>query len=277
MSDSTESPWLPKIFLRFERAYDTSMGTARIVTDAGPAYIKAMGNRQGPHPLACEWIGTYLARWFGLPTFAFAIVTLDAEDTIPFSRGGTAEPGPAFVSKAVQGHPWGGDAEELEQLDNKGMISWLVVFDTWSRNCDRYPPDLSIRRPNYDNVFLSEEGQDNRLRIIAMDHSHCLTCGRDLNARMSHIDQVRDERLYGLFPEFIPFLRQEEIEKALEKLKMVDRELILDSLEAIPEEWEVTQTARTAVVELLVRRASFVADTFIEKLEDHLERHVDGQ
>jgi hypothetical protein len=56
--------WRPTTFLRFEIALDTSMGTARLVTDAGPAYIKALGNRQGPHPLACEWVGTQVARWF---------------------------------------------------------------------------------------------------------------------------------------------------------------------------------------------------------------------
>ena len=51
MSDQPAQPWTPTTFVRFERAFDTSTCTARIVTDAGPAYIKTMGNRQGPHAL----------------------------------------------------------------------------------------------------------------------------------------------------------------------------------------------------------------------------------
>jgi hypothetical protein len=125
-------PWRPTTFLRFEEAFDTSMGTARIVTDAGPAYIKALGNRQGPHPLACEWVATNLARWFGLPTFEFALLTIDAGiDEIPFFRGGMAASGTAFVTKATPGHTWGGSADELNDLTNPEAISRLVVFDTW--------------------------------------------------------------------------------------------------------------------------------------------------
>lgn len=77
-SPPTPKRWPPTTFLRHEDELDTSMGTARIVTDAGPAYIKAMGNRQGPHPLACEWVATHLAKWFGLTTFDFAIMEIDA-------------------------------------------------------------------------------------------------------------------------------------------------------------------------------------------------------
>ncbi len=87
MSKSKRNGWQPTTFLRFLRGMDTSMGTARIETDAGPAYVKALGNRQGPHPLACEWVATELARWFGLPTFETAIMRIDATtDEIPFVR-----------------------------------------------------------------------------------------------------------------------------------------------------------------------------------------------
>ena len=141
--------WRPTTFLRFEEALDTSMGTARIVTDAGRAYVKPMGNRQGPHQLACEWVATQMADWFGLPTFEYALLPVDAEvDEIPFFRGGVAASGPAFVTKAAAGHPWGGAEEELRDLVNPGDVGRLVVFDTWVSNCDRHPPDLTVRRPN---------------------------------------------------------------------------------------------------------------------------------
>jgi hypothetical protein len=188
MSVAPKPPWQPTCVLRFEKPLDTSMGTARIVTDAGKAYLKALGNPQGPHGLACEWVGTQLARWLGLRTFDFALLTLDELDEIPFLRGGHAQPGPAFVTRAEKGHTWGGAPEELKAVENCDDVARLVVFDTWTLNCDRHPPNLSERKPNYDNVFLSEEGAARgRFRLVAMDHTHCFTCGRDLTKRLASI------------------------------------------------------------------------------------------
>ena len=73
-------------FVRFVRALDTSMGTAEIVTDAGRGYIKALGNRQGPHALACQGVATQLARWFGLPSGDFSVLKLDETDEIPYAK-----------------------------------------------------------------------------------------------------------------------------------------------------------------------------------------------
>lgn len=140
MDESVESDqpvsdlWRPTAFVRHEESLDSSMATVRIVTDAGPAYIKALGNRQGPHGLACEWVATHLAQWLGLATFDCAIIEIDAIiDEIPFFRGGNAASGPAFVTRAVSGHPWGGAAEELDRLVNLRDVGKLVVFDTWGQ------------------------------------------------------------------------------------------------------------------------------------------------
>jgi hypothetical protein len=102
-----------------------SMGTARIVTDAGTAYIKALGTRQGPHPLACEWVGTQMAAWFGLPTFEFALLTVDASvDEIPFLQGGTAESGTAFVTRVMK-------RKDRHYSIDTSRDSWVI-----RRSCD---------------------------------------------------------------------------------------------------------------------------------------------
>jgi hypothetical protein len=266
MTDSPQ-PWCPTTFLRFERGFNTSMGTARIITDAGPAYIKAMGNRQGPHCLACEWVGTQLARWFGLPTFDFAIMNLEEADEVPFIRGGKAAPGPAFVSRAADGRAWSGTDADLDLLDNPEALSWLVVFDTWTLNCDRHPADLATRRPNKDNVFLVREGAtQGHYRLIAMDHTHCFTCGRDLTDRMADIDHVKDERLYGLFPVFLPRLLGDELKHATDRLRTVNKGTFTAIVESVPREWDVSQRARKGWNELLYKRAQYVAETIADRL-----------
>ncbi|MBL8829751.1 MAG: hypothetical protein JNM18_22420 [Planctomycetaceae bacterium] len=188
-----------------EHMLGTSMATARILTDAGPAFLKAKGNPQGPHHLACEWVGTQLAAWLGLPTLPFVLLQIDqAVDEIPFLHGGFASSGTAFVTQATSGHSRGGSLEELESLVNPEAISHLVLFDTWIRNSDRYPPPSSVRKPNYDNVFLADVHNSERgtLKLPAIDHTHCL-CGPDgLNGKVASIDRIKDEELYDLFRGF---------------------------------------------------------------------------
>jgi len=257
------SLWNPTTFVRFEEAYDTSMGTARIVTDAGPAYIKAMGNRQGPHALASELVGTQLARWFGLRTFEFSILTLDETvDEIPFLRGGKAASGPAFVTRAANGHTWDGTEKGLEGLVNPEDITRLVVFDTWIRNADRHPPDLSPRRPNYDNVFLERVGDSNPggFRLLAMDHTHCFTPTGELTVKLTNIDLVQDWRLYGLFPAFAPRVRQETVEAAVDRLGQFEEDGASRIIETVPPEWQVDGSVRWAWQEMICRRAAFVAE-----------------
>ncbi len=243
----------------------------RIVTDAGPAYIKALGNRQGPHPLACELVATQLARWFGLPTFEFALIELDAAvDEVSFLRGGQAASGTAFVTRAMAGHAWGGAAMELSQLTNSEAVSQLVVFDTWTLNCDRHPPDLTVRKPNYDNVFLADVTAEalGNARLIAMDHTHCFTCGRDLNQSCADIDRIKDDRLYGLFPAFRDSIRQVRLEPAIARLREVNENSVKECVAQIPTDWQVTADARRALVELIYRRAAFVADTILTPLAE---------
>lgn len=269
MTDGNGPVWQPTRFVRFERSLKTSMRTAQIVTDAGKAYCKAMGNPEGPHALACEWVGTHLARWLGLPTFDCAILTLDELDEIPFAGGGQAQPGAAFVTRAERGHTWGGTDQELQVIDNPEDIARLVVFDTWTLNCDRYPPNLATRQPNYDNVFLSEEGASpGRFRLVAMDHTHCFTCGSELNERVASIDRTKDEQVYGLFPGFVTAVQTHRVavEGAAEQIRTFTESVGHEIVSTIPVDWQVSEPAQAALIDLLRQRAAFVADNIITLL-----------
>jgi hypothetical protein len=199
------SHFQPTRLLRVVNSLDTGMGTTEVLTDAGRAFIKVMGNRQGPHNLACEWVGTRLADWFGLPTADFAILELVPEDAFALPRGNRAKPGRAFITRAMEGDTWEETSQELDLLVNPSDITRQVIFDHWTLNCDRHPPASLGRKPNYENVFLSTDGVSaGRRRLMAIDHNNCFTCGRDLTPRIADIGWVQKEELYGLFPLFIP-------------------------------------------------------------------------
>jgi len=184
-------PRQPRIIRRVIRQWPTATRTVLVDTDQGEGYLKAIGgDPTGPHTLACEWVGTQLARWIGLRTFDFALIKVTEEDEIPLAGGDLAIPGVGFITRAERGAPWGGKVSELRRLANPEDIIRLVVFDTWTLNCDRYFPP---RRPNRDNVFLSREGAPPKQFILkAIDHTHCFTCGRELSRRVSNIAHIKD-------------------------------------------------------------------------------------
>ena len=264
-------PWPPTEFVRIVRGYDTSVGTARIRTDAGPAYIKAMGNRGGPHHLASEWVGSNLARWFGLSTFDFAILRLREDHYLPYVRGGQAAPGPAFVTRAERGTTWDGGSQWLGALNNPLHIARLVVFDTWVLNWDRHPPNDS-RKPNYDNVFLSSEGAARgRYVLKAMDHTHCFGCrAGELTRRIDRLDHIRDDRVFELFPAFGPYVSPAEIETSCQRLGEVSRAVVEPIVDSIPREWEVEADVRQKLTEQIVQRAAYLAARLGERIRSLL-------
>jgi hypothetical protein len=256
--------WQPREVVRFIRNFDSGAGTVEVKTDAGRAYLKGMGNHSGPHVLACEWVGTQLAEWLGLEVFDYALVTVTDADELPLYRGGFIEPGLAFVTRGERGQSWGGKPPQLKRVANRDDITRLVVLDTWTRNCDRFSSDG--QRVNRDNVFLSEEAPAGKFVLKAMDHTHCFTCGRDLTARMAQIAVVKDDGIYGRFPEFEPFLDRTVFRKARGKLKSLQRAFVSKVVETIPDEWDVSSTARTALIDFIVGRAAYLVDKMERRL-----------
>src|SRR5262249_6778324 len=96
--------------------------------------------------------------------------------------------------------------------------------------------------------------------------THCFTCGHDLTERLAEIDRVKDERLYGLFPEFVPRLVQSEVEASIDRLREVDQDTFVGIIESTPGEWQVSGVARTAWNALLYQRAHYVAETIKDRL-----------
>ena len=265
--------WGRATFDHFERRYGTSTAVASVVVRVGQeslrAYVKPLGNPQGPHVLACELVGSKLARWFGLPTFDFGIINLEEADEIPMPHG-MARPGPAFAAKAEAGRQWSGNAKELEKLVNPKDLPRLVVFDTWTLNCDRHPPDLEVRKSNRSNVFLSEDGiEPGRRRLTAMDHTHCFTCGRYLAGNVATIERVKDERIYGLFPAFRNWMKAEVVKACEDRLAQVDEGAVYDIVESVPSEWEVSQQARDGLVDLITQRAAFLSGRVCDMLRPY--------
>lgn len=269
------SEWKPRTIIRFVQAYASGTAVVRVETDRGEGYLKALGNPVGPHALACELVGTQLARWFKLPVFDFALINVAPDDEVPFHDGTMAAPGPAFITRFEAGLPWGGSKRELEKIANRADIARMVVFDTWTQNCDRHAPAHVQRRPNRDNVYFSRKGASGgRFILKAIDHTHCFTCGRELSPRLARIAVVRDAGLYGMFAEFGPLIERADVAQAVADLKTLKQSEVEAMVAGVPAEWEVNDSARRSWTELICRRAEFVADTVTSLIWPQIELDV---
>lgn len=276
-----ERPWPPTKILEYEDTIGTNMGPAVVWTDAGRAYVKPMAADINPHQLAMELLCTRLAAWFGLPVLDACVLVLARADTFerrPLNRErperAPAIAGPSFVTRAVPAVHWDRREATLRNLVNPHSIAELVAFDTWTRNDDRYPPInasgevSSSWGPNAGNVLLVRDPPGARsLRLIAMDFDRALIGGGRIPAAGFGIDQHQDEFVYGLYPEFRPFITRELVQSASRRLKEVDRRVLNSVTREIPDEWEVDARARKAIAEHLYRRARHVADTIESRLE----------
>ena len=170
------------------------------------------------------------------------------------------------ITRAEDGFPWGGDPKTLVHLQNQGALAKLVILDTWIRNCDRHRPPPN-ERVNLDNVFLSRSTDGpSWLLLKAIDHTHAFTCGRELTRRIAGIDTVRDETLYGYFPEFTEFLRADDITECGNRLRGMNTAVARLAVAEVPLEWDVSEDVRAAWIEFIVGRADFVVTTIVPRL-----------
>lgn len=256
--------WRPTTFLRYIETVESSSRTAIIETDAGRAYLKAINNPQGVHVLACDWLGTKLARRFGLSTFDVSILQITDDDEIPLD-GGLSQIGPAFVARSENGTTLGGE-KAFAKVTNLDDLAKIIVFDTWTKNCDRHGPGLGKAgeaRENLDNLFLSEENAPKGKFVLKpIDFGHIITCGRELNARIANIDSIREERVYGFFPFFDGHVSRDHIIEESERLRTINNDQWQDLIADLPADWNVNDETKEAIDRFLIGRARFLADEF---------------
>ncbi|HWL89211.1 MAG TPA: hypothetical protein VNO21_25585 [Polyangiaceae bacterium] len=251
---------------------ETSTGASRVETDQGPGYAKFLGNPEGPQALFCELVGTRAASWLGLPTFEVAVVDVGEPGLVTYADGSKSQAGPAFITRQEIGTTWGGTASELMSVQNLDVLAGLVVLDTWLLNCDRYRPEGDKTRRNTRNVFLSgREAAKGKFRVVAMDHTHCFTCGRTITKAIGNIDRVRDTRLYGHFAEFRPHLTHEFVRGFARKLSDLNKATVDGFVASIPRPWDVSAEVRAAVTEFLADRAAFLSQNIRQMLMDQGE------
>jgi len=248
---------------RVIRVLGTSTRPIEVETDdAALSFVKVLGNPEGPSALACEFIGTELARALGIPTFEVALPLYPDDLCVPLEHGLLPEPGPCFATKAVNGISWDGTSESLDALENPEHLAGLVALDVWLRNPDRYFVRAGRTRRNLRNVFLAEEGVPRgSFRLTAIDHTHCIRQDGELTPQSLTIERERDDQMYGLFPAFIERIEREDLAPYIERLRALACTNDIDAIvNRTPRSWLPAGQVRQDLPAFLKRRALHVAD-----------------
>ncbi len=263
-------PWPPTRVRRVIRGLETSTGPLYVMTDAGLAFVKTLGNPEGPDALVSEWIGTRLAQWLGLTTFDVAVVEYPEELEFTLPKGCKTQAGPAFIARKVPGHVWDGSEAALANLVNPEAIAGLVVFDTWSRNYDRCAEGGGATRCNFRNVFFSyENAKKGRYRLLAMDHTECFRTGHALTDRsLFDLGAIQDERIYGLFPGFHDWVTRDRVRPFVDKLAIFRAQDFDACANGLPGAWGLRADTRDRLRTFCVGRAKFM----VRAVENILER-----
>ena len=261
--------WQPTCILRkVPQVIPSSTTPSLVVTDAGNGYIKMPANPQGPAALVSELVGTMLADWIGLPTFKYALVNASPADLEPVFMDDTDVP--AFITMQELGEPWKGTAKELKRLSNPEAISWLVVFDTWVGNVDRYSVRMlhGEQHPhrNDGNVYLSYQTEPKKLKIMAYDHTHCHFALISASPQTEIQGKIDDPAVYGNFPEFSKLIKREIVREAASKLLEFTDAESWRVVETIPDEWLTDPSTRSRLAKFITGRALYVADSIERRL-----------
>lgn len=251
---------------------NTSSQPALCRTECGRIYVKAMNTWGTPHVLVCEMVATRMANWLDMPTLWWGIVEMTDEAPIDYLDGSSSLSGPAFATLEVGGRAWAGHVSDLEDnLQNTEDIAKLVTLDTWTLNTDRYAKVFDgINRPqrqrhNTGNVFFCDCAKKGKYRLVAMDQGHCFSGGRELSMNLAHISQIKDDRVYGMFDEFIPFIDEKKIVKLAEKLRKLSHDECKSFVEGVPQEWlgHSSTFQISVLVDFIFHRAMYLADSLV--------------
>ena len=249
----------PTKILKEIQQFPSSTCPALVDTDVGQGYIKGISNPQGTDALVSELVAGELGVWMGLSIPSFAVVA-ECSIEIPMMGQSQVIQPPLFFSKSIDGVPHDGSDTFLQRLRSKKDLAKLVVFDTWVRNTDRYSEENG---PSYENLLFERCRNRRSYELVPIDHTHCFSDGGfdcDLQA------MTEDAAIYGLFPEFRPFIEASGVAAALSHLDGLDREFVQTCVNSIPVEWRMSKDQRNQLVDFICGRAAFLVSSLAGKL-----------
>jgi hypothetical protein len=268
----------PTTITREIQLFPSSCRAAKVATDVADGFIKGIGNPGTSSAMISELLAAELGTWFELRIPPFAVVR-DCPIDIPMKdREGNLEgyiSPPVFFSKAVDGIPRDGSDRFLKRLETPSDVARLVVFDTWILNNDRYVDGSE----NSDNLLYAQAERKGKYDLVVIDHSHCFVDQPfEIDLPGKRLPQLlQDTTVYGRYPEFTPFITEDDVNAAINKLAELERDFVVECVNQIPAEWGLAAALQIPLVDFVCGRAAFVVDLMRDRFISNPRLPFDGQ
>jgi hypothetical protein len=246
---------------RVVKLFPSHSRPARVLTDAGPGYVKGLFSPSGSDSLAAELVCAELATLIGLSVPPFAVIQ-NSEIEVPMLDWHTHMGVPLFFSSEIENALTSDGSDTfLKKLDRPADVAKLVMFDTWVRNRDRFNTTPSGGQSyNRDNLLFGP-APNGRLRVQPIDHANCFVgTGGTFEGGMHGAEVFDDKTIYGLFPEFAPFMNSTYVAEAAEAILAVSEAAVREIVNSIPVQWGVLHPQRERLVEVILERAKRVSE-----------------
>jgi hypothetical protein len=94
-----------------------------------------------------------------------------------------------------------------------------------------------------------------------LDESSFIMICHETRGRIAFIDNVRDEQIYGLFPQFQDLVDRAGISRFATRLTQFTADVASAFISLVPQEWDISSDARGDWAAMITQRAQFVAET----------------
>ena len=109
--------------------------------------------------------------------------------------------------------------------------------------------------------------------MVAFDHTHCFV-EEDLESGLTGAQFVNDDRVYGVFPEFRPFLSERLLRRAAVAIARIDAAVIREIVGSIPHLWGPSALVRDRWAGQIFERGQRVEECLFAQLVPQLQMQV---
>lgn len=228
---------------------------AHLITfDDGRDYVVKYFQPGFDKALANEWIAYCLARYLSLPIPFAQLVEIPQEFSSQYPElSQMAQTKTQFASLYVPDCCDGHQVTSVPAISNKESLAGAILFDYWMCNRDRTRKNI---------ILCDNAGESYMLWII--DHAEVFA---SYNWTLQDIESlpitILKSATHQIMASFIE--NEQEFYEQLEIIQEIPIHLIEEIAALIPEDWQVTNEERKAIVSTLVTRRKRILRKLMER------------
>ena len=225
-------------------------------TDGNQYVAKFPGNPDGTRVLINEYVCACFAQMLQLPIPSFELLFINnIESYSNYLEGIELVNGTVFCSRMIDKASQVPGYRALSKVSNRDDIVKILIFDVIIGNNDRNPGNLLINLKNKS--------------LVMIDHSHVFIYEAIWDADQLK-KTIKSEISIGEMNQFsfnmlsveISKVDKEVIKKFKEKIKSINKDDIINIVNSVPSDWNITNDDKEALAEFLYNRIERIDEIY---------------